>query len=310
MANFSFQVDTSPMAGSINRVSNHVDAVTGAVTVMQAAVIRQEVVGTKQVCTSIDQGFYHLIRSQISQKLARLRSDVDARLLALRQLGVALAGVQRQMESDYQMIASRYAKLFGALDKTVRARVFDLDKTPAELGSRVLPRLLERLADSGAQYLVSGSEAIPATQYAAASKIRGNTGKVIASIRNSLFDAVRLKKDMQSVVLDQQLDTRSTRYLPFLLLEGDPLHPPGTIVSVVCPSLHDLQLRGARDVERRIRDSYAALPWTPASEADHNAVTSAFDRLVESRNLDSRLRDEMRRLQRANSWNKPAGGAA
>jgi hypothetical protein len=298
------------MASTLDRVSSHVDAVTGAVTVMQTAVIHQEKLATEQVCTNIDQGFYFLIRSQISQKLAKLRSDVDARLMALRQLSVALGGVRRQMEGDYQMIASRYSKLFDALDRSLRSRVFDLDQVPADLSSRQLPRILKRLRDSGAQYLISGTESLPTGQSAVSMKIKGNTNKVITSIKRSLLDAVRLKQELQSVVLDRQVEARRAYYVPVLVMEADAPRPPGTILSIVSAGGQAFQLAGAKEIERKIRDTYTELPWAPTSGRDRSYVAAAFENLLAGKRLDPRLQNEISRLHRATEWHSPRGGGA
>jgi len=310
VSSFSFEVDTSPMASTLDRVSSHVDAVTGAVTVMQTAVIHQEKLAAEQVCTNIDQGFYFLIRSQISQKLAKLRSDVDARLMALRQLSVALAGVRRQMEGDYQMIASRYSKLFDALDRSLRSRVFELDQVPADLASRQMPRILKRLRDSGAQYLISGTESLPTGQSAVSLKIKGNTNKVINSIKRSLLDTVQLKQELQSVVLDRQVQARREYYVPVLVMEADAPRPPGTILNILSAGGQAFQLAGSKEIERKLRDAYAELPWAPPSGRDRAYVTAAFENLLAGKHLDPRLQNEISRLHRASEWHSPRGGEA
>jgi len=310
VSNFSFEVDTSPMASTLDKVSSHVDAVAGAVAVMQTAVIRQEKLAAEQVCTNIDQGFYFLIRSQISQKLAKLRSDVDARLMALKQLAVALSGVRRQMEGDYQMIASRYSKLFDALDRALRSRVFDLDQVPADLASRQLPRILKRLRDSGAHYLISGTESLRTSQSAVSLKIRGNTNKVIGSIKRSLLDAVRLKQELQSVVLDRQVEARQACYVPVLVMEADAPRPSGTILNIVPASGQGFQIAGSKEIESKLRDTYAELPWGTASGRDRAYVEAAFEKLLAERHLDPRLQNEISRLHRASEWHGVRGGGA
>ena len=310
MSSFSFEVDTSPMASTLDRVSSHVDAVTGALTVMQTAVIHQEKLAAEQVCTNIDQGFYFLIRSQISQKLAKLRSDVDARLMALRQLSVALAGVRRQMEGDYQMIASRYSKLFDALDRSLRSRVFELDQVPADLASRQMPRILKRLRDSGAQYLISGTESLPTGQSAVSLKIKGNTNKVINSIKRSLLDTVQLKQELQSVVLDRHVDARRAYYIPVLVMEADAQRPPGTILNIMSAGGQAFQLAGSREIERKLRDTFGELPWAPTSGRNRAYVTAAFENLLAGKRLDPRLQNEITRLHRASEWQSPRGGGA
>lgn len=81
MANFNFTVDTSPMASEMQSVSHGVNRVSGAVVAMQAAVIAAEKEGAEHVCQNVNKGFYSLMHSQISQKIAQLTSTVEAKLL-------------------------------------------------------------------------------------------------------------------------------------------------------------------------------------------------------------------------------------
>ena len=104
MASFNFTVDTSPMASEIQSVSRNVNRVSGAVVAMQAAVIAAEQEGADHVCQNVNKGFYSLMHSQISQKIAQLTSTVEAKLLELGQYAAALKAIQSRMTKDYHMI--------------------------------------------------------------------------------------------------------------------------------------------------------------------------------------------------------------
>jgi hypothetical protein len=92
MQTFKFTVDTKPMAEEIKSVSRHVNGTTGAVVAMQTAVVIAEERAAEHVCNNVNKGFYSLIRSQISQKMAKLQSDVDSHLMQLVQQKNALLG--------------------------------------------------------------------------------------------------------------------------------------------------------------------------------------------------------------------------
>ena len=79
----SCRVDTKPMAEELHSVSNHVKGTTAAVTTMQAAVIAAENSGANKVCSNVNRGFFTLMCSQISQKIASKHSRVEALLLTL-----------------------------------------------------------------------------------------------------------------------------------------------------------------------------------------------------------------------------------
>ena len=85
MAHMSFTVDTQPMAREIESVSQKVKGTTAAIVGMRAAVIAAEAEAADHVCNNVNLGFYTLIHSQISQKIARLQSDVDSHLMKLNQ---------------------------------------------------------------------------------------------------------------------------------------------------------------------------------------------------------------------------------
>ena len=77
MAYINFTVDTRPMAREIENVSQKVKGTTAAVVGMRTAVIQAEADAADHVCKNVNTGFYTLIHSQISQKIARMQSDVN-----------------------------------------------------------------------------------------------------------------------------------------------------------------------------------------------------------------------------------------
>ncbi len=128
MASFNFTVDTEPMARTLDGVADSVDEVTTAVITMQTAVVLAETHAADHISRNVNKGFYMLIRSQVSQKLARLRSEAGSKFMEMAQQSTALAAIKNQMEKDYQMIAQRYAKLFNSLNRSLKTRVYDLDR--------------------------------------------------------------------------------------------------------------------------------------------------------------------------------------
>ena len=103
----SCRVDTKPMAEELHSVSNHVKGTTAAVTTMQAAVIAAENSGANKVCSNVNRGFFTLMCSQISQKIASKHSRVEALLMHLGQQKRILMGIKNNMEREYGRICER-----------------------------------------------------------------------------------------------------------------------------------------------------------------------------------------------------------
>ena len=94
MAYIDCVVDTQPMANEINTVSTHINGTTAAVVGMRAAVIQAEEAAAEHVCDNVNKGFYTLIHSQISQKIAKLQSEVDSHIMKLNQLRKQLLSIK------------------------------------------------------------------------------------------------------------------------------------------------------------------------------------------------------------------------
>ncbi|MDR3138473.1 MAG: hypothetical protein LBT95_02245, partial [Treponema sp.] len=128
MATLHFDVDTSPMARTVDSVNGHVNGVTVAVTAMEAAVIAAERNSSRTICENVDNGFYILVKSQISQKAVAAYAEMNSKLGILSQLLKALDNIKNQMQADYNMICRRYRKLFQSLDNSLETRIRELDR--------------------------------------------------------------------------------------------------------------------------------------------------------------------------------------
>ena len=138
MSSFHFTVDTAPMASEIHNVSKHVDATTAAVVAMKTAVIDAEQEAADHVCDNVNRGFFSLMHSQISQKIAQYTSTVEAKLMEMAQYAAALKGIQTRMQGDYNMISGRYTKLFRSINNNLQSRIAELDKPVFQLVDRLI----------------------------------------------------------------------------------------------------------------------------------------------------------------------------
>ena len=128
MAKFDFTVDTDPMARKIDDVTAGVGLVGTAVTAMQAAVIASEKKASDAICKSIDGGFYMLLRSRLSQRIAQFASTMNSRAGSMMETAKAIDHTHDQMQGDFNRIKARYFKLFTNLDRSLEKRVQELDQ--------------------------------------------------------------------------------------------------------------------------------------------------------------------------------------
>ena len=122
------EVDTDPFEKSINDCNQSVGGLTEAVVATEVAQIASINTNAKKVSGAIIKGFFSTIRSEITQQIAELQSQVDATLIHLRGLAQRCVEKQKQMERDYNSIAKRYLKTFEDLNNELSNRIYELNK--------------------------------------------------------------------------------------------------------------------------------------------------------------------------------------
>lgn len=201
MATLSFEVNTHPMAREISSVSTNVALTTGAVVSMKAAVIAAEAKAADHICTNVNRGFYSLIRSQISQKMARLRSEIDSYLLQMAQQRTALGAIRFRMERDYHLIASRYAKLFNSLNVNLRNRIFALDRPVTDFAAKEVEKVRTRVRYLAGNVPVQQGEIVIGGQRLLSAAIKQRASVVIGSMHSFIHEMTVQKEVTERILI-------------------------------------------------------------------------------------------------------------
>lgn len=219
MATFNYRIDTQPLANELGNVSNNVSLTTDAMVSMQEAVIAAEERASDYVCENVNSGFYALIRAQISQKLAKYKSDVDSQTMLLAQQKRALQSIKGRMERDYNMIARRYTKLFDGLSANLRTRVFELDKPSVDFACKEIGRISNRTKYLTATIPVTQLESIAVSQKIIASNLKQRGFKVIDSMINFIHEINVQKKLTEKILVDDYPQKHGNAYIPVIVYE-------------------------------------------------------------------------------------------
>lgn len=297
MANFSFTVETDEMGVALHSVSPHVDGATAAMVSMQSAVILAERRAADDICSNVNRGFFSLIRSQISQKIAISRSQVDARLLELRDLSNKLSTIKSIMQRDFQMITNRYIKLFRTLDLAMLARVRELDKALLDLTHKDLARMATRTGASQAAVPVHQLESVRSAQQIAASSAKARAGRTIASMALFIEESNRQDSLTASILGGQSGDATATMLLPVLLVDADSAATQQRqwLYYTATAPVPELAASIKSAVERAIFPALEHIEWGPQQKPDREQVAHCFYQIVERTQLKDRVREQMMR---------------
>ncbi len=300
MATFNYTVDTKPMADEMRSVSRHVNATTGAVVAMQTAVIIAEEKAADHVCNNVNKGFYSLIRSQISQKMAKLQSEVDSHLMQLVQQKNALLSIKNRMQKDYNMIASRYIKLFNGLNSNLKQRVFELDKPTIDFAVKEVDKVSNRSKYLTATIPIAQLESLAASQKIVASNVKYRGLNVIKSMRSFLFEMNTQKKLTDQILInDGRYTETATVYIPIVICECNrDRTDAGVEISVSDVELDNISKSAIKNT------AFAELnqiEWQ-AKSLPNTEVKSEFSKLVSTSSKSQRVKDMATKLFQSNNY--------
>lgn len=300
MATFNYTVDTKPMAEEMRSVSRHVNATTGAVVAMQTAVIIAEEKAADHVCNNVNKGFYSLIRSQISQKMAKLQSEVDSHLMQLVQQKNALLSIKNRMQKDYNMIASRYIKLFNGLNSNLKQRVFELDKPTIDFAVKEVDKVSNRSKYLTATIPIAQLESLAASQKIVASNVKYRGLNVIKSMRSFLFEMNTQKKLTDQILInDGRYTETATVYIPIVICECNrDRTDAGVEISVSDVELDNISKSAIKNT------AFAELnqiEWQ-AKSLPNTEVKSEFSKLVSTSSKSQRVKDMATKLFQSNNY--------
>ena len=277
MANFSFTVDTDPMAHEISTVSKHVDATSAAVVTMQSAVIVAEQEAADHVCKNVNYGFYTLMHSQISQKIAQLTSTVESKLIEMGQQAAALQNLKKRMERDYHMISKRYGKLFGSLNASLQSQIYELDKPVVNLVNRDMQLNDSRIRGVLAEAPTHQTESLELNQQLMVSKTKFDSSRAINQIYQYVRGVSMQNRIAEDVMRNLKIDKTETIYLPVIVSVSSSDLSAET-VNVQTPQSGNAKIDQAISVAVR-DDALRAVnetEWSAPQEKDRKSIEAEY----------------------------------
>jgi hypothetical protein len=311
MADLHFEIDTSPMARSVDTVRGHVNAVTAAVTTMEAAVIATERETAQTICANVDNGFYVMIKSQISQKAIAAYTEMTTKQMFLLQLVKALESVKRQMESDYNMICRRYIKLFGDLNKALETRVKELDSPAMKLARLRKQIVFDKIKDDSSLLLECSSEVMRVEQTALSGKLKQKTRETLQTLSESVVEKKSYNEKVERIFLSDKMTQKNGIH------DSNPANTFYCLPVVFFASMSIINAEETREniyiaqkdnwlntapIVNEIGLKAGDLPWKPVSDEEWSAVRREFTPLCEKNITDERLNAEIMRLFDAARW--------
>jgi hypothetical protein len=280
------------MAAEIKSVSNHVKGTTAAVVTMQGAVIAAEMKSAEKVCNNVNRGFFTMMRSQISQKIASKHSRVEALLMQLGQQRRQLAGIKTNMEREYGRIAARYLRIFTNINKELEIRISQIDQPIFDFVNKHMTASTNRMHSLTSWCATSQSEGISQSQRILASKMKHHAQIALEQSKDFLAQIGEQRVLTNKILISNPIGNEDKLcQVPVAICET--ISDSAGIARTEISTPDNIASNNASQIYNTIR-STKDLPW---KEADKNEqITDEFCRCLEASNASSRVKDKIKAM--------------
>lgn len=294
MARIDCVIDTHPMANEMKSVSRNIQGTTAAVVGMKAAVIKAEKDAADHVCNNVNKGFYTLIHSQISQKIAKLQSEVDSHIMKLNQLRKQLLAIKDRMERDYGMISQRYIKRFNGLNKNLEQRVYELDKPIMEFAMKDINTISNRKKHMTATVPLSQKESVSISQKILTSNIKFQGVRVIDSMAQFLTEMKEQDELAKEILLETSpSEKNASLMIPVIISESRYDKYGNTRLDVIPPTV-GLNGKAQDNIRTTVNMKVMKFDWQ--EEPLSNEIKSEFGKYISSSSASQRVKDMANKL--------------
>lgn len=292
------EVDTTPMAAEIGRVSHTVSGTTAAVVTMQTAVIAAEKKSAEKVCSNVNRGFFTLMRSQISQKIASKKSRVEALLMQLAHQKRQLLGIKSNMEREYGQIAARYLRIFTSINKELEQKIRQIDQPVFELVNKQMLTSSNRMNALTGWVSTSQLEGIKQSQQILVSNMKSNAQTALEQSSDFLSQISEQRVLTGQVLISNPEGNEDKSYqIPVIIFETQNDSSGYFKTDISLPA--SMKEPSLTQIVNNIRES-SCLSW----KAYHvePRVSEEFSRLLEASSASQRVKSVIRKIYSSSSY--------
>ncbi|GHT35652.1 hypothetical protein AGMMS49574_25520 [Bacteroidia bacterium] len=213
------QLDTQSFDTSISNCNQNIDQLTGNVLTAKSAQIESVTKSSIKIASSIVDGFFGYIHSDMSMQITELSQRIQATLMHLKELAKSCVSKKSLMENDYNRISNRYQRIFNDLNHELYNRISDLDR-PAFLFKKEMDNHHLRTGNSDlVNTALSGGENGNIQAAISVSAIKNSALNTLYKTKSFLLKQKLSKNTIQESMLNESLS--GVKYVPVCFIETE-----------------------------------------------------------------------------------------
>lgn len=277
----TIHVDTQPFDGSINKFNNSVVALGGSVAAMNAAQCLAIKKTADDISSSLINGFFGTINTELTQQLQALDSAIKAGFGLIQEQGKAVSEKKDVMEGDYNRITSRYVRLFTDLDDECYKRIAALDKPSFNISKKALKELIsESSCNAAAMNLLGIDEASSVKIQVFVSALKGKTLEILRTLYGYINQEANIKSLIESLLVNEKTEEIIPLCIPVVWSQSDMLENQGTNDN--CFIQDDIDPQNKKAIAGNINSYCLGAKWKPADAPEKETLDKELNLLAEA----------------------------
>jgi hypothetical protein len=246
----------------------------------QCAAIQQT---ASEISTSLINGFFGTINTELSQQLQALDSAIKAGFGLIQQQGKAVTDKKSVMEGYFNRISSRYMKLFADLDNECYKRIYALDKQSFTLSEKVQKELLnESSSDAAAMNLLGIEELSSSKTLVFASSLNRKALEVLKTLHDYITQEFKINSLIETFLFSEKTGEPLSISIPVIWSESD--MPENGTINHECFISDQIDQEKKQIIMERVNMfcSGASSVWNILEETKKETLNREFNTLAES----------------------------
>lgn len=275
----SILVDTDDFDTSVHHCNTQVNALTASVAAMNAAQVASIQKSSKAIADHITNGFFNLVKSEISQNTTVLFSKMQSSIGLIKEKTDFVSNRMNTMQSDYARMLSWYANIFLNLDEETRRRIIELDKPAFQLSRTVLQKQLsEAEAKQTASFLLGLDENIVLQSKLGVANLNGKVATTIYRIASYVNQENIYTKKVKDMMHHKSYRANTETFMPVIYLESDSLDDDESRANVFTSQT---SLFEKEDIQKETKNFFAQERIPTDSETDEALIDKSFNKIFE-----------------------------
>lgn len=275
-------VESDPFEHSVDHCDNSLHLLQAGIVAAEAAEKQSRLENSQRLGKSLDEGFFQVVTSNLTMQAKEESATAKALVGALYAQQKQLLTIKDQMENDYNLIKSRYVKLFEDYDKELRNRIYALNKRVFELVDSSAKEL-ERPTGSMlmAAALVGQKENLSLQTKITASRVKYFASLVIGKVKEFIEKQNVLRFRLRHITSDEC--SAHTYYVPVMCMqtaEGE-----RTAYQIFSNKLVNKNGKVASELEESLMAPPAV--WGGMPEEDRNRIAASLSEQINASFSDS-----------------------